>query len=116
MHPRANLIRFNAKPGQLTAKRQDGGGVELSLPVIPLNDETPDADGLIDKIAKVSSIRPEDVAELVTFTWSGLGVVVELKPEFDLGSAKIDGRGLVSFDRAGCLGVAYARQTPLRGW
>lgn len=94
LHSGASLIRFNAKPGQIIARRQDDG-VELSLPIIPLEDETPNAKDLIALITQVSSVTPNDVVELVTFTWSGLGIVVELKPEFDLGGAKIDGRGLV---------------------
>lgn len=115
LHSAANLIRFNAKPGQIIARRQDDG-VELSLPIIPLEDETPNAKDLAALIAQVSSVTPDDIVELVTFTWSGLGIVVELKPGSDLGSAKIDGRGLVSAGQAAAVSELTPRQTHPPGW
>lgn len=115
LHSEASVIRFSAKPGEIIAKRQ-AEGVELSLPVIPLDNETQNADDLVTHIVQVSTITPGDVVDLVTFTWSGLGVVVELKPEFDLARASIDGRGLVGCLQATPLPSLTPRRTREPGW
>jgi len=105
-------LTFNAQPGKLVAER-DGGGVKMSIPVIPIDESTPDTTTLLASISQVSNITKGDVVDLVTFTWSGLGVIVELNRDFDLREAKIDGGGLVRNhsleDQAECKANTSAR-------
>lgn len=80
----------------LIAKRAEDG-VELSLPVIPIDEEQPDHQPIIDTITQLTSLKKEDIVNVAAFTWTGLSIIVELQNKVDLGAAEIDGRGLVSF-------------------
>lgn len=95
LKPQAENITFNAKPGKLRAKR-DGRSVQLSIPAIPIDSGEPDTAQVLEQISRVTSITPADVVNVVTFSWSNRGIIVEIKGDIDLAEATIDGRGLVS--------------------
>ncbi|KIR98442.1 hypothetical protein L804_04014 [Cryptococcus deuterogattii 2001/935-1] len=93
LYPSLLSIVFRTKVGDLKAMRVEEK-VEVSVPEVPIDEKIPDISWIGHKLEEVTTISSADIVNVATFDWDGPNVLVEIKPEFDLKKATVDGKGL----------------------